>query len=219
LVNDILHAWPEYYDKKTKRWIMVDPTWGSTTKGMDYFTTLDFSHIAFVIKGKDSEYPIPAGGYKFDKESKDVEVKFAQAKAFTQNSKITITDTFPTFSFPKFKLQGTFQIKNNGNSPLTNATAFVKTSKGTYRQFIIDYLAPGGTQKITTSFNDIPFLTNSSYLITIQVRDTTYSKKVRISFIPDLQLLLLIGGIIGGSTIIAAITFHTGSVLLQRRKR
>ena len=26
LVKDILHAWPEYYDKDQKTWIMVDPT-------------------------------------------------------------------------------------------------------------------------------------------------------------------------------------------------
>jgi len=219
LVNDILHAWPEYYDKSSSRWVMVDPTWGNTTKGMDYFSTLDYSHIAFVIKGSDSEYPIPAGGYKFNKESKDVEVKFADEKSFKPTSKVSITDTFPTFSFPKFRLTGTFLVKNTGNSPLSNVVAYVKTSRGATRQFLIDYIPPGGSEKITTSFNDVPFLTNGSYLLTIQVKEATYSKKVRISFIPDLQLLLLIGGIIGGSTIIAAITFHTGSVLLQRRKR
>ncbi len=219
LVNDILHAWPEYYDASSKKWIMVDPTWGNTTKGMDYFNTLDFAHIAFAIKGVDSQYPIPAGGYKFDNESKDVEVKFAESSSFKPNSKIVITDTFPTFSFPKFKIQGSFIVKNSGNAALENATAYVKTSRGTTKQFLIDYIPPGGLEKITTSFDDAPFLTNGKYLLTIQVKDATYSKKIRISFIPDLQLLLLIGGIIGGSTIIAAITFHTGSVLLQRRKR
>ncbi|MDO8269111.1 MAG: transglutaminase domain-containing protein, partial [Candidatus Levybacteria bacterium] len=108
LVNDILHAWPEYYDSELKKWIMVDPTWGNTTKGMDYFTTLDFSHVTFVIKGIDSEYPIPAGGYKFNKESKDVEVKFATEKEFRQIKKIEITDSFPKFSFPKMAIQGSF---------------------------------------------------------------------------------------------------------------
>ncbi len=37
LVADVLHAWPEYYDRVLKTWIMVDPTWGNTTGGMDYF--------------------------------------------------------------------------------------------------------------------------------------------------------------------------------------
>jgi len=55
---------------------MIDPTWGSTTSGIDYFKNLDLDHIAFVIKGSESEYPIPAGGYKFENASKDVNVRF-----------------------------------------------------------------------------------------------------------------------------------------------
>ncbi|HXS14629.1 MAG TPA: transglutaminase domain-containing protein, partial [Candidatus Saccharimonadales bacterium] len=47
--EDILHAWPEYYDGQ--KWVMVDPTWGNTTGGVDYFHVLDFDHIAFSIKG------------------------------------------------------------------------------------------------------------------------------------------------------------------------
>ncbi len=61
LVKDVLHAWPEYYDESKKTWIMIDPTWGNTTHGMDYFSSLDFEHITFVIKGLSSTYPVPAG--------------------------------------------------------------------------------------------------------------------------------------------------------------
>ena len=219
LVNDILHAWPEYYDVSQKKWVMVDPTWGNTTKGMDYFTSLDFSHVAFVTKGVDSEYPIPAGGYKFNKESRDVSVKFAQSTDFKIRDGLEITDTFPSFSFPKVGFQGTFTIKNTGNKLVSDLVVNITSSKGTARQFLIDSLPPGGYKKITTSFNDVPFLTNGTYVITIQVGETKHTKNVRISFIPDLHILLFIGGLIGGSIIIAAITFHTGSLLIQRRKR
>ncbi len=219
LVNDILHAWPEYYDKTTKRWIMVDPTWANTTKGMDYFTTLDFSHVAFAIKGFDSEYPIPAGGYKFNKESKDVEVSFAKAADFIEKRKIQIEDNLPNFSFPKIDIQGTVKIKNAGNVSENNIVVDVRSSRGTRRQFIIDYLPPGGTKEITTTFSDVPFLTNSKYLITIQVGKSIHKKEIKISFIPDYKILVLIGGIIGVSAIISAITFHTGSIYIQRRRR
>lgn len=219
LVNDILHAWPEYYDKGQKKWIMVDPTWGNTTKGMDYFNSLDFQHVAFVVKGEDSEYPIPAGGYKFDRESKDVEMRFAKESDFFPQQKISVTDTFPNFSFPKVALQGTFIIKNEGNTPIIDTVAYVTTSRGTARQFLVDYIPPDGTKKLTTSFSDTPFLTNGRELIKMQVGKRSYTKSVRISFIPDLQLLLLIGGIIGGSIIIAAVTYTSGSLLVQRFKR
>ena len=219
LANDILHAWPEYYSEREKRWIMVDPTWGNTTKGMDYYESFDFSHITFVIKGQDSEYPIPAGGYKFDNTSKDVEVKFAQPADFSAHRKIEITDNFPNFAFPKTTLQGTFDIKNEGNVPLEDMIVNIKTNRNTSRQFLIDYIPPGGTRIITTSFSDVPFLTNGNEVITMQIGSEKYVKTIKISFIPDVTQLLFIGGILSGSIIVAAITFRTGSVLVQRRKR
>lgn len=77
LQGDILHAWPEFYDAETKRWRQVDPTWGDTTGGIDYFNQFDLSHIVFVINGISSTTPYPAGSYKTDEENtKDVDVSF-----------------------------------------------------------------------------------------------------------------------------------------------
>lgn len=75
LNRDILHAWPEYYDAENKRWLMVDPTWEKTTKGLDYFSQFDFNHFVFVTKGLASDYPLPAGSYKTGEDnSPDVKV-------------------------------------------------------------------------------------------------------------------------------------------------
>lgn len=77
LVNDVLHAWPEYYDYEKKVWVPVDPTWGSTTGGVDYFTKLDLRHFTFVVHGKDSKTPYAAGSYKLGSNpQKDVFVSF-----------------------------------------------------------------------------------------------------------------------------------------------
>ncbi len=80
LITDILHAWPEYYDDQKQMWIMVDPTWGNTTNGIDYFHILDFDHVAFVRKGAHSDNPIPAGGYKTKKfeNERDIHVTFTE---------------------------------------------------------------------------------------------------------------------------------------------
>lgn len=72
LVADVLHAWPEYWDSTKKRWIAVDPTWGNTTGGFDYFTNLDFNHFVFVRHGVSSTYPPAAGAYKKTGNEKDV---------------------------------------------------------------------------------------------------------------------------------------------------
>ncbi|PJE58366.1 MAG: hypothetical protein COU81_01165, partial [Candidatus Portnoybacteria bacterium CG10_big_fil_rev_8_21_14_0_10_36_7] len=77
--GDLLHAWPEYWDD-TFGWVQVDPTWASTSGGLDYFNKLDFNHITLVQRGLSSTNPVPAGAFKKigDSQKKDVEVAFAQ---------------------------------------------------------------------------------------------------------------------------------------------
>jgi transglutaminase-like putative cysteine protease len=77
LVADVLHAWPEYWDFQKKIWIPIDPTWGNTTGGLDYFSKLDLRHFTFVIHGEDSIKPFPPGSYKLGANpQKDVFVSF-----------------------------------------------------------------------------------------------------------------------------------------------
>lgn len=64
LVADVLHAWPEYWDEERSIWVPVDPTWGKTTGGIDYFSKLDMNHFAFVMHGEDPTSPTPPGSYK-----------------------------------------------------------------------------------------------------------------------------------------------------------
>lgn len=64
LTKDILHAWPEYWDSTQDQWTPVDPTWGNTTGGIDYFNKLDLNHIVFAIHGQSPISPLPAGFYK-----------------------------------------------------------------------------------------------------------------------------------------------------------
>ena len=79
LVSDILHAWPQYYDEARHIWVAIDPTWGSTTRGVDYFNRLDFNHVTFAILGVESDYPYPPGA-SAEENGKNVDVKFSQNK-------------------------------------------------------------------------------------------------------------------------------------------
>src|SRR3990170_3733558 len=75
LREDILHAWPEYYDQEKRSWIPVDPTWKNTTQGIDYFSRFDLNHVVFVIHGKSAQFPYPAGFYKISQtEGKDINI-------------------------------------------------------------------------------------------------------------------------------------------------
>jgi len=41
LTQDVLHAWPEYFNRSTNTWVQIDPTWSNTTRGIDYFNKLN----------------------------------------------------------------------------------------------------------------------------------------------------------------------------------
>lgn len=116
LVKDVLHAWPEYYDSDIQTWVMIDPTWENTTGGVDYFYTLDFDHIAFVIKGASSTYPIPAGGYKTSNNQtlRDVEIKLSD-----------------TFGQPFLLTNKTGEVKMQvGKQPIGKGILFVSIAIG-----------------------------------------------------------------------------------------
>lgn len=91
LVADVLHAWPEYWDSARNVWVPVDPTWGSTTGGVDFFSKLDLRHFTFVNHGVDSEIPYPPGSYKLGANpQKDVFVNFG--KLYEPRSSIPQTE-------------------------------------------------------------------------------------------------------------------------------
>ncbi len=142
LSSDILHAWPEYYDLKTENWIAVDPTWGNTS-GIDYFSSFDLNHIAFVIHGKNSDYPMPAGMYKTEN-SRDVSIKPVVTDPVEKKKIVIEGIDFPTTISDEKTYQGKFIIKNNGNSYLWQIPVEIKAKNITItkRKLIIPVLAP-----------------------------------------------------------------------------
>jgi len=117
LNQDILHAWPEYYDKTKKQWIQIDPTWGNTTGGLNFFDKFDLDHISFVRHGVDSSYPITAGSYKYaGVETKDVEISFSND--FDIEEAISFVGKLPDSGITGLPIFGIYGIKNNSNIAL-----------------------------------------------------------------------------------------------------
>jgi transglutaminase-like putative cysteine protease len=196
LIKDVLHAWPEYYDFDKKSWIMIDPTWGKTA-GTDYFNVLDFDHIAFVVKGYNSDYPIPAGGYKFsaNKNVKDVNIEIAGSSETLDKSTNT-TVSLPSNIFPGLPIFGSVKVTNKGNA-VSNASQLVVTSDflSPKQQILnLDPIPPYGFLEIPISFNRTSFLTNRDATVKIANGNKTYAYTVRVS--PFLiNKWFLIGGI------------------------
>ncbi len=212
LAQDILHAWPEYYDKEKKTWIMVDPTWGSTTGGVDYFNVLDFDHFTFVKKGQDSDYPIPAGGYKFleGKNAKDIRVGFANSLPVTQMDAAVSTD-FPSVSIAGLPIKGKIIMKNTGSQELTpQILSLISDTLLPEAQTIqANSIPPFGSQTWEVSFHPTSLLTKTDASFTIHfapesiLGDKTAQKTLKIA--PFFLTPWGIGGIISG--ILAFILF------------
>ncbi|MEX2007793.1 MAG: transglutaminase family protein [Candidatus Levyibacteriota bacterium] len=199
LVKDILHAWPEYYDSERKTWIMVDPTWGNTTGGVDYFRTLDFDHLTFVIKGKDSSYPVSAGGYKSPgkENQKDVLVKIDSN--FEESLPVFKTDLIIKKSaFPWTPLSGTVVIKNEGGQISEAQTIKVDTKilDPKHQEIRIGPIAPYGQTTIPLKFTTSSFLTNKEDQVKITIGEKTITGSVQITPFNFTNVQLLAGGVL-----------------------
>jgi hypothetical protein len=126
--GDSLHAWPQYYDPSFG-WVAVDPTWGNTSGGTDYFTKLDTNHFAFVIKGRSSELPLPAGMYRYEEDAKLVDVAFAQnGTSFERFYKdLTIEKKLNLNLVEIIRGNSKYRVENSGSTILHNVGNTEKT--------------------------------------------------------------------------------------------
>ena len=222
LVKDILHAWPEYYDYGSQAWIMVDPTWTNTTGGVDYFHKLDFDHFAFVIQGVNSEYPVPAGGYKtvYNQTVKDINVNLSDEFP-SQIATLSLFDDFPNSYFTGVAPQGNIEIRNIGHviSDPQKVQILTKVLKPLSQTISFGEIPPFGHIEIPVEFQRPSFLTNKNDQIRITINNNNISKNIKISpFI--LNRWTAIGGIIlaGITVTIFFIAVKTRNLLFSKRK-
>lgn len=143
LKKDVLHAWPEYYDAEKNLWIPIDPTWGNTTGGIDFFNQNDLNHFAFVFQGKDSQYPIPAGAYKTNhQQTKDVIVDFGQPQPHQPKTNLIID--LPDTYLAGVPIKGSLIFQNTGNIALYNQNISLASNAFNLTQdhWVIAFLPP-----------------------------------------------------------------------------
>jgi len=214
--SDVLHSWPEYFDEKQQIWIPLDPTWESTS-GIDYFSSLDLNHIVFAIHGKKSDYPYPAGSYKLDDSTIDIQINPTDITLKESNS-LSITQlqqSIPLNSQNSFQIK--IEIENTGNSyvwnyPLTlssnglllkSETILINTlAPYEKKEILIEYSLINKWKQINTS---ILFFAASNKIATIPVQ------VVPIQFLL-LRNVSIIVGIIVLIFIIIRLLFHKQSI-------
>lgn len=151
LVADVLHAWPEYYDAQKGLWIPVDPTWASTSGGVDYFTKLDLRHFAFVIHGLDPNTPYPPGSYKLaEAPQKDVFVETGRLPA-DKEPQVEVT-ILPPEPFSWFTNKYAFEIKNTGSSSFYDLSAVLLEDGAEKQVKKVDILPPFSSFMISQTY-------------------------------------------------------------------
>lgn len=221
LEKDILHVWPEYYDTEKKTWVMVDPTWGSTTGGVDYFDVNDFSHVAFVRKGVNSEYPLPAGAYKYEanKNQKDVHIEFTLEPEKPQGV-IESETKMPDKVIAGIPITGEIIVHNNTSTFLTPQLVYLtsKTLQPNTQTIATAGIPPYGNATVPFKYQPTSFLTNTEGDYTILVAGA--SNTFRVNSAPFFMTPVG-GGISIGifAFIILIITFRGRRLRLSRRGR
>lgn len=221
LVPDILHAWPEYYDFEKKTWVMIDPTWGNTTNGMDYFSHLDLDHVTYAIKGASSSYPIPAGGYKLaGKESeKDISMEFTD-RAQDLNQQVILKPEIEDVVLSGFPISGNIVVTNTGNAGTHEQKIQVISSTLTPRRqsIIVPSIPPQGRVVVKLSFDKTPFLTKGKHTFTMSIQGKEISQDISVTPFLLTGRYFIIGAAIGILTlIILIIAYQTGRLPFPRR--
>lgn len=183
LVADILHAWPEYWDDQENLWRPVDPTWGKTTGGVDYFSKTDLNHFVFVIHGESDEQPYPPGSYKTsDSFGKDVQIVFGQ---YPKENKAQLE--------VDFNLPYSITIKNKGPTALYNLKSKINLIDS---DTLIPLLPPFGQKEIKLELKPVKLLKLRPKEVLVTVNSQEFSQPLKISSFPWQIGLAGLGGIV-----------------------
>ena len=189
--GDLLHAWPAYWDDQLG-WVQIDPTWGSTSGGLNFFNKLDFNHITLTHRGQSSTLPYPAGSFKKqgDTTKKDVIINFAQNLP-------TITSTPDLFFQSSDKIiagipvKVSAQIKNIGSTSIIGGKVLLEANnlKTTSQNPINFYILPPYSKKdITFMLQSKKILSKVNDALVLSFNDVQVTKPVVI--IPIYYLFL-----------------------------
>lgn len=193
--EDILHAWPEYYDDEKQVWVPVDPTWGETTQGVDFFHRFDFNHLAFATHGQDSQSPPAAGSYKLNNHSgQDIQIKFGQTLPQANND-VAINFLFPEKILAGIAHNGEVVVKNQGNTALYNQTLLVQSSPlnvAKVSQFNLAFLPPFSQRRFKITLESGDFFKSEENKLSASLGEFYAEKEIFIVSILKYKAFILV---------------------------
>jgi hypothetical protein len=189
LVADVLHSWPEYYDFTRGAWIPVDPTWGSTTGGVDFYNKLDLRHFSFVIHGQDPLQPFAPGSYKLGPNpQKDVFVNFGQ---LPENKSSTTEIRLLSNKFSVLSKSFKVEVENPGPAAIYDTSYHLYFDDELKTKERIDALLPYSIYKtqVAVPFSFLARKTPNS--ITLEIAGSRVTAPINKTQILAIQLLVI----------------------------
>ena len=203
--KDVLHSWPQYWDDE-QGWVQVDPTWGATSGGIDYFNKMDFNHITFVQKGVNSQSPNPPGTYRrqSDLDKNLVFVSFAQE--LPQPSQVPKLDLIlPPKIISGVPTQAKAIIQNVGNTALLPDDIKLQTDLKITgdSQFNPGLMPPFSKREYRYKIQTPSFFTSTKKDIILSYKDTYIVKSV--ALVP-IYFLIISPNFLAGTSIAILLT-------------
>lgn len=217
LVADILHAWPEYWDDKKQVWVPIDPTWGDTTGGVDYFSKLDLNHFAFVIHGTSSQTPYPAGSYKLKGSvQKDIQVTFGEYEPEAP-FQVEVNFDLPKRIFAGIETKGEAIIKNTGSTAIYNLPVVVESEIVTadFSPKTLAALPPFSNQAIEIKLTNPGWFKSGKGFISLLLGKEKFIYNIKVESIIWHQILPIFGGGFVGVVFFLA-AYRAGEFIVRR---
>jgi len=213
LTQDVLHAWPEYYDSRTQRWIQVDPTWGNTTGGVDYFNKLDLNHFVFVFHGVDPMSPLPAGAYKTAGiVNKDVKVIASDPVVFPSEDLVFEA----SYQRRLFKGEVKLTIRNQGMVSAGGQMTLESEPVGIISEQRHELVPPyGGRVLMIEASRGINLLTPKNLVVQYGNREVIVPVEINSNYGTPVKVA---AGVFG-AVVLAASAYATSRLLLRKRER
>lgn len=179
--GDLLHAWPAYWDD-ANGWVQVDPTWGSTSGGLDFFNKMDFNHVTLAQRGLFSTLPYPAGSFKKqdDENKKTVDIVFAQELPY-KTSTPELSLSAPQFAVSGIPLKLEAEVKNIGSTSLIDQTLTLESSAFEIKSenpIAVKILPPYSKLQKTYLLNSPKFLEERSDNVILSFAESQISKPI-----------------------------------------
>ncbi len=216
--GDLLHAWPAYWDDNLG-WVQVDPTWGSTSGGIDYFTKLDFNHITLAQRGLSSTTPFPAGAYKKVGQSNRKDVIFTFAEDLPQVTFAPeLSLQLPDKIIAGIPVKVISQVKNIGSTSIVGGKLSLESKSLTTsspNQIDFAILPPFSRKNVQFNLQSKNFLTKTADILILSFGDAQITKPVVI--VPVYFLLFSPAFVV--SLIIALIIIILGLIQYLRLKK